>query len=294
MSARFKGSFPALVTPFAEGEVDWAALERLVERQIAEGTNGLVPVGTTGESATLSHEEHERVVARVVEIAAGRVPVIAGAGSNNTTESIRLARFAQNAGADAVLTVAPYYNRPSQDGLYAHFKAIHDATEIPIFLYNVPARTSSDIKVETVARLSQLPRIVGLKDASTDLARPSRTRLQAAAGFIQLSGEDSTAMVFNAAGGQGCISVTANVAPALCAQLQAATLAGDFAEAREIQDRLMPLHDALFFEPSPAPAKAALAILGLCSKETRLPVLPATPACEAQLRAALSHAGLLD
>lgn len=294
MSAVFRGSMPALVTPFADGEVDWAALESLVERQIDQGSHGLVPVGTTGESATLSHEEHDEVVAKVVQVAKGRVPVIAGAGSNNTVESIRLAKSAQQAGADAVLCVAPYYNRPSQDGLYAHFKAIHDAIELPIIIYNVPARTSSDIKVETVARLAKLPRIVGLKDASTDLARPSQTRLLVDEEFIQLSGEDGTAMAFNAAGGAGCISVTANVAPKLCSELQEASLAGDFATARKIQDRLMPLHDALFCEPSPAPSKAALAMLGLCRNEVRSPLLPGTPACEARLREALSHAGLLN
>ncbi|MEL6979094.1 MAG: 4-hydroxy-tetrahydrodipicolinate synthase [Pseudomonadota bacterium] len=294
IATKIRGSMPALVTPFAEGEVDWAALERLVERQIEAGTHGLVPAGTTGESATMSHEEHEAVVERVVKISAGRLPVIAGAGSNNTRESIRLAAFAERAGADAILTVAPYYNKPTQDGLYLHFKAIHDAVGLPIILYNVPGRTASDIKPETVARLAELPRVVGLKDASADLGRPSVTRLLAGADFIQLSGEDITAMAFNAAGGAGCISVTANVAPALCAKLQEASLAGDFETARALQDQLTPLHEALFVEPNPTPAKAALAMMGLCRNELRSPLAPATPSCEAQLRAALAHAGLLD
>lgn len=294
MIAEIRGSIPALVTPFAGGEVDWTALEKLVERQIDEGSSGLVPMGTTGESATLSHEEHEQVVERTIAVSRGRVPVIAGAGSNNTAESIRLARFAEKAGADAVLTVAPYYNRPSQDGLYAHFKAIHDAIGIPVILYNVPARTSSDIKTETVARLAELPRIVGLKDASADLARPSRLRQLVGSDFIQLSGEDATAMVFNAAGGKGCISVTANIAPRLCAELQEASLAGDYEKARKLQDRLMPLHDALFVEPNPQPAKAALAMLGLCRNEVRSPLLPASPDCEEALGKALRHAGLLN
>lgn len=288
------GSMPALVTPFADGSVDWDALERLVERQIADGSHGLVPAGTTGETATLSHEEHEEVVARVVAVAKGRVPVIAGAGSNSTAESIRLARHALAVGADAVLTVAPYYNKPTQDGLYAHFKAIHDAVEIPIVLYNVPGRTASDIKVETVARLAKLPRIIGLKDASADLARPSLTRLAAGAAFSQVSGEDATALAFNATGGVGCISVTANVAPALCAALQEATLSGDYAAAMEIQDRLAPLHKALFVEPNPTPAKAALAMMGLCRNELRSPLLPASVACQEEVRAALAHAGLLN
>ncbi|MEM9725208.1 MAG: 4-hydroxy-tetrahydrodipicolinate synthase [Pseudomonadota bacterium] len=294
MSGRIRGSMPALVTPFAEGRIDWDALERLVERQLAAGSHGVVPVGTTGESATLSHEEHEQVIERVVAIVGGRAPVIAGAGSNNTIEAVRLAQFAAKTGADAILSVAPYYNRPSQEGLYQHFKAIHDAAEIPLILYNVPARTSSDIKVETVARLAALPRVIGLKDASADLARPSQTRLLAPPDFIQLSGEDATAMIFNAAGGSGCISVTANVAPELCAQLQEATFAGDFEQARALQDRLMPLHDALFCEPNPTPAKAALAMLGLCRNEVRSPLTVASEACEARLRAALSHAGLLS
>lgn len=294
MSAEFRGSMPALVTPFADGGVDWTALESLVERQIAEGSHGLVPVGTTGESSTLSHEEHEQVVEAVVKISKGRAPVIAGAGSNNTIESIRLAKFAENAGADAVLTVAPYYNRPSQEGMYAHFKAIHDAIGLPIILYNVPARTSSDLSVDTVARLAELPRIAGIKDASTDLARPSQTRLRVKEDFVQLSGEDGTALAFNAAGGRGCISVTANVAPRLCSELQEATLAGNFEKGRQLQDRLMPLHDALFAEPSPAPVKAALALLGLCKNEVRSPIAPATANCEQQLRKALIHAGLLN
>lgn len=287
------GSIPALVTPFKEDKVDWGALEALVEWHIAEGTHGVAPVGTTGESPTVSHEEHEAVVAFVVRQAAGRLPVVAGAGSNNTVEAIRFARHAADIGADAALSVAPYYNRPTQEGLYRHFEAIHAAAEIPLVLYNVPARTSSDIAVETVARLSKLDRVIALKDASADLSRPALTQRAAAPGFIQLSGEDATAVAFNAVGGVGCISVTANVAPRLCSEMQAATLRGDFAAAQAINLTLAPLHEALFCEPSPGPAKYALSLLGKCMETTRSPLAPLTDEARAQVRAAMEAADLL-
>lgn len=293
-AVRLRGSMPALVTPFAEdGAVDWAALEALVAWHLEEGSSALVPVGTTGESPTLSHEEHEQVVAAVVRQVNGRIPVIAGAGSNNTLEAIRFARHAAEIGADAALSVAPYYNKPSQEGLYQHFKAVHDAADIPIVLYNVPGRTVADLKPETVIRLAELPRIVAIKDASADLSRPALTRLGAGEAFVQLSGEDATAIGFNAHGGVGCISVTANVVPALCAQMQAATLSGDFAAARALNDQLAPLHEAMFCEPSPAPAKYALSLLGKCRPEARLPVTPLTEEGRARVRAAMAHAGLL-
>ncbi|MCI4661610.1 MAG: 4-hydroxy-tetrahydrodipicolinate synthase [Neomegalonema sp.] len=290
----FKGSIPALVTPMRDGRVDMDALRSFVEWQISEGTHGLVPVGTTGESPTLSPEEHKEVVAEVVRIANKRVPVIAGSGSNNTTEAIDFTEHAKAVGADAALVVVPYYNKPTQQGLINHFTAIHDAVDIPIFIYNVPGRTVADIKPETVATLARLPRIVGIKDASADLTRPSIMRTLVGEDFIQLSGEDGTALGFNAHGGRGCISVTANVAPRLCAQMQEATLAGDFAAARAIQDRLMPLHEALFAEPSPGPAKYALSVLGKCANELRAPLYPITAPTEARVRAAMTHAGLLN
>ncbi|MEL6279279.1 MAG: 4-hydroxy-tetrahydrodipicolinate synthase [Pseudomonadota bacterium] len=292
--SRFQGSIVALVTPFKDGSVDKPALKSLVEWHIAEGTHGIVPVGTTGESPTLSHDEHEEVVAETIEAAGGRIPIIAGTGSNNTVEAIRFTQHAAQAGADAALVVVPYYNKPTQDGLYEHFRAVHDSAEIPIILYNVPGRTVADISVETVARLAKLPRIVGIKDATADLTRPSFTRLEAGADFIQLSGEDGTALGFNAHGGVGAISVTANVAPRLCAEFQEATLKGDYARALELQDRLMPLHKALFAESSPAPTKFALSVLGKCSDEVRAPLLPATPACQTLVRDAMTHAGLLN
>ncbi|MBX2855636.1 MAG: 4-hydroxy-tetrahydrodipicolinate synthase, partial [Rhodobacteraceae bacterium] len=288
------GSIVALATPFAEDGVDWAALDALVEWHIAEGTHGFVPVGTTGETPVLSHEEHEAVVARVVKVVNRRVPVIAGAGSNSTREAVRLTRHAAASGADAARVVAPYYNKPTQEGMFAHFKAVHDAAEIPIILYNVPGRTVADLSVETVARLAELPRITGIKDATADLTRPSLTRLEAGTDFIQLSGEDGTALAFNAHGGVGCISVTANVAPKLCAQFQEACLRGDYAEALTLQDKLMPLHKALFFEASPAPTKYALSLLGKCSDAVRLPLVAATEACRGEVRAAMAHAGVLN
>ncbi len=289
----FKGSLPALVTPFRDGRIDSDALVGLIERQVAEGAGGVVAVGTTGESPTLSHEEHEQVVTEAIAAARGRIPVIAGAGSNSTEEAIRLARHAASAGADAILSVVPYYNKPSQDGLYRHFEAIHDAAEIPIILYNVPSRTVAELSVETVLRLAELPRIVGVKDASPDLTRPLRMASAAAQGFTLLSGEDGTALGYNAHGGVGCISVTANVAPKLFAEMQAASLSGDFARARELQIRLTPLHGALFLEPSPGPTKYALSLLGLCRNEVRSPLYPIGEETEAVVRSAMERADLL-
>ncbi|MBL8537225.1 MAG: 4-hydroxy-tetrahydrodipicolinate synthase [Hyphomonadaceae bacterium] len=289
----FQGSIPALLTPFRDGVVDGDAFQSMIERQIVEGSHGLVPCGTTGESATLSNEEHARVVALCVETAAGRTPVIAGAGSNNTAHAIELARTARAARADAILVVAPYYNKPSQEGLVAHFKAINDAVDIPMIVYNVPARTITDIAVETLERISALRNVVGIKDATGDMSRVARQERACGDGFVQLSGDDGSALSFNAAGGRGCISVTANVAPALCAQLQLATKRGDFETARAIDAQLSPLHKALFVEPSPAPAKYACSLLGLCREDVRLPLLACSDAAKHAVRQAMIHAGLL-
>ncbi|MBO9434687.1 4-hydroxy-tetrahydrodipicolinate synthase [Ruegeria sp. R13_0] len=289
----FKGSMPALVTPFSNGELDLDTLKHLVEWQIKEGSTGLVPVGTTGESPTLSHEEHETVVAEVVKAAAGRVPVIAGAGSNNTVEAVRFVQFAKTVGADAALVVTPYYNKPTQKGLLAHFRALHDCAEIPIIIYNIPGRSVIDMTPATMGELAKLPRIVGVKDATGDLARVSQQRASCGADFCQLSGEDATALGFNAHGGVGCISVTANVAPKLCAEFQQATLAGDYAKALEYQDRLMPLHEAIFIEPGLVGAKYALSKLGLCSTEVRSPLTELEDSTKAAIEAAMAHAGLI-
>lgn len=289
----FQGSMTALITPFRDGIVDERAFQTLVEAQISAGTHALVPCGTTGESATLSHDEHLRVVRLCVEAAAGKVPVIAGAGSNATAHAIALARGVKEAGADAALIVAPYYNKPSQEGLYAHFKATHDATDIPIVVYNVPGRTIVDISVETMGRVAALSRVIGVKDATGDLARVSRQRAACGDDFIQLSGDDPSAVGFNAHGGRGMISVTSNAAPKLCAQMQEATLQGAFDAARRIDDKLAPLHKAMFIEPSPAPAKYACSLLGLCTDEVRLPILACTEGAKAQIRAAMTHAGLI-
>jgi 4-hydroxy-tetrahydrodipicolinate synthase len=288
-----KGSITALVTPFRDGKLDEAALRGLVAWQIAEGSHGLVPVGTTGESPTLSHDEHERVVAIVVETAARRVPVIAGAGSNSTEEAVRLIRFAERVGADAALVVTPYYNKPGARGLIAHYTALHDACSLPIVIYNIPGRSVIDMQPATMAELAKLPRIVGVKDATGDVTRVSKQRAACGPGFVQLSGEDASALGFNAHGGVGCISVTANVAPRLCAAFQSATLRGDYAAALEIQDRLMPLHTALFVETNPAPAKYALSLLGRCAEDVRLPLVTVGDETKAQVRAAMVHAGLL-
>ena len=291
----FRGSFPALITPMTDGKVDEQAFRKFVSWQISEGSHGLVPVGTTGESPTVTPDEHKRLVEICVAEAKGRVPVIAGTGSNSTAEAIEYTIHAKQAGADAALVVVPYYNKPTQDGLYAHFKAIADAVDIPIFVYNVPGRTVANISVETLARLAHdCGNIVGTKDASADLTRPSRQRLASGTDFIQLSGEDGTALAFNAYGGVGCISVTANVAPRLCAQFQEATLKGDFATALQLQDRLMPLHHALFVETSPGPVKYAVSLLGHCTAEARLPMVPVAETTKTAVRQAMVHAGLLN
>ncbi len=289
-----RGSLTALVTPLKDGKIDEDALRSLIDWQIDEGTKGLVPVGTTGESPTLSHEEHERVVTVVVEQTAGRVPVVAGAGSNNTDEAIRFMRHAQSAGADAALVVTPYYNKPTQRGLYEHFKALHDCCELPIIIYNIPPRSVIDMTPETMGKLSKLPRIVGVKDATADLSRVSQQRITCGPDFIQLSGEDPTAHGFNAQGGVGCISVTANVAPRLCSEMQEATLAGDYTTALTLQDRLMPLHQAIFTEPGLVGAKYGLSVLGKCSDDVRLPLTSALPETQAKIRSAMIHAGLVN
>ncbi|MBC6438568.1 MAG: 4-hydroxy-tetrahydrodipicolinate synthase [Rhodobacteraceae bacterium] len=289
----FKGSMPALVTPFSNGAVDFDALKMLVEWQIAEGSTGLVPVGTTGESPTLTHEEHEQVVACVVDIAGGRVPVIAGAGSNNTAEAIRFVGHAKAVGADAALVVTPYYNKPTRRGLIAHFDAL-DKIGLPIIIYNIPPRSAIDMLPETMGELAKRPNIVGVKDATADLSRVPKQRITCGTGFIQLSGEDATAVGFNAQGGQGCISVTANVAPGLCAAMQAATLAGDYATALEYQDRLMPLHEAIFAEPGLAGAKYGLSVLGRCTDEVRLPLTSVSKGTRKRIDCAMRHAGLVN
>ncbi|WP_089176038.1 4-hydroxy-tetrahydrodipicolinate synthase [Bosea sp. AS-1] len=288
------GSMPALVTPFKSGKIDEAALRALVDWQIENGSTGLVPVGTTGESPTLSHDEHKRVVEIVVAQAKGRVPVIAGAGSNNTTEAIDLAVHAEKAGADAVLVVTPYYNKPTQEGMYQHFKAVNDAIGIPIIIYNIPPRSVVDMSVETMARLYELKNIAGVKDATANLARVSQQRHALGPDFIQLSGEDMTALAYMAAGGHGCISVVANVAPRLCADLMEAALKGDYAKALKVQDRLVPLHDATFKEPGLAGAKHGLKLLGRIEEEIRLPLMPVTPATGKTIREAMVFAGLLN
>ncbi len=290
----FRGSFTALVTPFNNGSVDEKAFRGLVDWQIAEGTNGLVPVGTTGESPTLSHEEHNEVVEWCVEQAKGRVPVVAGAGSNSTKEAIALAEHAEAAGADAVLVVTPYYNKPTQEGLYQHFKAINDAIGIPIIIYNIPPRSVIDMSVDTMQRLFELKNIAGVKDATANLLRVSQQRAAMGPDFNQLSGEDGTALGFNAHGGHGCISVTSNVAPRLCSEFQSLCLKGDYAGALKIQDKLMPLHMALFIETSPAPIKYALSLIGKCADTVRLPMVPVADKTRAAVREAMVYAGLIN
>src|SRR5471030_1467841 len=285
----FRGSFTALVTPFKNGSLDEAAFRALVSWQIAEGTHGLVPVGTTGESPTLSHDEHKRVVAWCIDQAKGRVPVIAGAGSNSTKEAIDLSKYAEAAGADAVLIVTPYYNKPTQEGLYQHFKAINNAIGIPIIIYNIPARSVVDMSVETMTRLFELKNIAGVKDATANVVRVSQQRAAMGEGFNQLSGEDATALGFMAHGGHGCISVTSNVAPRLCAEFQDFCLKGDYAGALKLQDKLMPLHTALFIETNPSPAKYALSILGKCDETVRLPMVPVAENTKLAVREAMVH-----
>ena len=291
----FTGSIPALITPFTDdNELDADGFQSLVDWQIKEGSNALVPCGTTGESPTLSHEEHERVVELCVEAAAGRVPVIAGAGSNSTAEAIRFSKHAENVGANALLIVTPYYNKPTQAGLFAHFKAIHDACGLPIIIYNIPGRSVVDMSVDTMAKLAELPRIQGVKDATNDLARPLETRLKIGRFFNQLSGEDATVTAFLAQGGHGCISVTANVAPRLCAQMHAAWAEGNIATMADIRDRLAPLHEALFTETSPGPAKYAVSLLGKCNAACRLPLVEISDETKAKVKDAMTSAGLLN
>ncbi|WDR02983.1 4-hydroxy-tetrahydrodipicolinate synthase [Devosia algicola] len=289
-----RGSIPALMTPFSNGAVDEKAFSAFVDWQIQQGSHGLVPVGTTGESPTVTHEEHRRIVEICIEVTNKRVPVVAGAGSNSTAEATSLAKFAEAAGADAVLCVVPYYNRPNQEGLFHHFSAIAGAIGLPIVLYSVPGRTVVDLTVDTIARLHEAhSNIIGVKDATADLGRASLTRARLGNDFIMLSGEDMTALGFNAHGGTGCISVTANLAPNLCSQMQEATLAGDFPSAIQIQDKLVHLHRAIFIEPNPTGIKYAAERLGLCKNELRLPLVPIARSTEQTIDAALAHAGLI-
>jgi 4-hydroxy-tetrahydrodipicolinate synthase len=289
----FTGSMPALVTPFKNGELDTDALKHLVEWHIEQGSHGLVPVGTTGESPTLSHEEHEQVVEIVVNTVAGRIPVIAGAGSNNTVESVSLVDHAKSVGADAALVVTPYYNKPTQRGLLAHFEAVNDCG-LPIIIYNIPARSIVDMTPETMGQLAKLKNIVGVKDATGDVVRVSHQRATCGHDFWQLSGEDASALGFNVHGGVGCISVTANVAPKLCAEFQEATLAGDWPLALKLQDRLMPLHTAIFLEPGLVGAKYALSVLGHCTADVRSPLTRLLPETKTQIEDAMRSVGILN
>jgi len=291
---RIRGSITALITPFRDGKVDLKALAEIVERQVAEGTLGLVPCGTTGETPTLSHDEFLAVIGTTVKVAKGRVPVIAGTGSNSTAHTIELTQEAEKLGADAALVVTPYYNRPTQEGLYLHYHAVAAATRLPILIYNIPARAAVEMSVETMGRVAKIANVVGVKDATANIGRVTQQRLACGADFIQISGEDPTAIGFNAQGGVGCISVTSNVAPRLCADMQNATLKGDYAAARAIQDRLMPLHEALFCETSPAPVKYAASLLGLCGEDCRLPLAPLTESSKARVRAAMTKVGLIN
>ncbi len=289
----FKGSMPALITPFTNGEVDAKAFQAFVEWQISEGSHGLVPCGTTGESPTLSHDEHKRVVELCIEAAAGRVPVVAGAGSNSTEEAIDLAKHAKSAGADGVLVVSPYYNKPSQEGLFRHFEAINNAVEIPIIVYNIPPRSVVDIQPETMARIAKLANVVGVKDATNDLARPLRERNLIGPDWCMLSGEDGTAVAYLAQGGAGCISVTANVAPKLCSMMHEAWQQGAMDRVRQLNESLMPLHDAMFCEPSPAPAKFGASLLGKVAPDVRLPLVKATDTAQARVKQAMQKLELI-
>lgn len=290
----YTGSFVALLTPMKNGAVDEAAFQSFVDWQINQGTNGLVPCGTTGESPTLTHTEHKRVTELCIEVTAGRVPVLAGAGSNSTAEAVDLAKHAEGAGANSVLVVSPYYNKPTQAGLYAHYKAVNDAVGIPIIVYNIPGRSVVNVDLDTLARLAELPNIAGVKDATSDLALPIVYKRELGADFCQMSGEDATAIPYLAAGGHGCISVTANIAPDLCAAQHAAWSAGDVAGAQAIQDRLIAVHAAMFCESSPGPVKYAAELLGICGAEMRLPLVEISAASKAQVEAALKEAGLMD
>jgi 4-hydroxy-tetrahydrodipicolinate synthase len=289
-----KGSLVALITPFRDGKVDEKAFQSFVEWQIEQGTQGFVPCGTTGESPTLSHAEHKRVVELCIEVAKGKIPVVAGAGSNSTEEAIDFTRHAKQAGADAALVVTPYYNKPTQEGLYQHYKAITEAVDLPIIIYNIPPRCVIDMSVATMARLAKLPNIVGVKDATNDLARPLRTRATIGPEFSMLSGEDVTAIAFLGQGGDGCISVTANVAPRACADMHQAWRRGETAEAMKINERLLPLHDALFCETSPGPVKYACSLLGKSTPDVRLPLVPASAQAQEQVRTAMRSAGVLN
>ena len=290
----FKGSIPALITPFKNGEVDYASLEKLVEWQISEGSSGLVAVGTTGESPTLSHDEHKSVIKSIVNTASKRIPIIAGAGSNNTSESIELMEFAESVGADAALVVTPYYNKPNQSGLYRHYKMLHDSSSLPIIIYNIPGRSIIDMTPETMGDLAELPRIIGVKDATGDVSRVSDTRTTCGDDFVQLSGEDASALGFNAHGGIGCISVVANIAPKISMLFQESMLKGDYVKALTYQDMLLPLHRAAFAEPNPAPTKYALSLLGRCDNEVRSPLCEISPETQEKIRLALVHAGLIS
>ena len=290
----FKGSFVALITPFRNGAVDESAFQEQVAWQLAQGTHGLVPIGTTGECPALEDEEQERLIALTVEVAKGRAPVIPGTGFNSTSHTIHATKVAKKAGADAALIVCPYYNKPTQEGLYQHFKAVHDAVDIPIVIYNIPGRTAVEMSVQTMARLAKLPNIVGVKDSTNDLTRPVKTRLAIEGEFSMLSGEDATAVAFLAQGGHGCISVTANVAPAQLSQMHEAWQKGDIATVQQINDRLMPLHDALFVETSPGPVKYAASLLGRCTAEVRQPLWHTTPETQEKVRNAMRGAGLLN
>ncbi len=290
----FSGSLPALVTPFNSKKVDWSTLEALVKWHIAEGSNGIVAVGTTGESPTLSHQEHEEVFKAVIEYTGGRIPVIAGAGSNSTEEALGLVQAAEETGADAVLVVTPYYNKPTQTGLYEHYRLLHDNSNIPIIIYNIPGRSVIDMNPSTMRQLAKLPRIIGVKDATGDIVRVSQQRETCGKDFLQLSGEDASALGFNAHGGRGCISVTANVAPGLCSEFQQATLQDDYQKALQIQDKLLPLHTAIFIEPGLVGAKFGLSVLGRCSEEVRLPLTPLTESTKQKIIEAMKSAGIID
>ena len=290
----FKGSIPALITPFKNGEVDYASLEKLVEWQISEGSSGLVAVGTTGESPTLSHDEHKSVIKSIVSTANKRIPIIAGAGSNNTSESIELMEFAESVGADAALVVTPYYNKPNQSGLFRHYKILHDSSSLPIIIYNIPGRSIIDMTPETMGELAKLPRIIGVKDATGDVSRVSDTRTTCGEDFVQLSGEDASALGFNSHGGVGCISVVANIAPKLSMLFQESMLKSDYVKALTYQDMLLPLHRAAFAEPNPAPTKYALSLLGKCENEVRSPLCEISPETQEKIRLALVHAGLIS
>src|SRR5215813_1012263 len=290
----FKGSFVALITPFRDGKVDETAFQEHVAWQLGQGTHGLVPIGTTGECPALDDHEQERLITLTVEVAKGRAPVIPGTGFNSTTHTIHATKAAKKAGADAALVVCPYYNKPTQEGLYQHFKAVHDAVDLPIVIYNIPGRSSVDMTNATMARLAKLPNILGVKDATNDLARPLRMRVDIGAGFCLLSGEDATAVAYLAQGGDGCISVTANVAPRLCSEMHVAWQRGDFARMREINERLIPLHDALFAETSPAPVKYAASLLGRCANEVRQPLWAIMPETQERVQQAMRSTGLLN